>query len=353
MTFDEQLKRAADTLASRLRDEIEHQVHTAADDIGALARADRDQAAADARDAAERIAAERITAAVADAEARAYAYGKEEGSEQFRGMEIDASERLVDALRAIDGARSLTGIIDLLVARAAREGDRAAVLLVRGDRLRGWRFIGFDAAVDAGEAVELTAEDAGMAWDAVKTNAVVEADRAQPIRAPAFAASESARDSVCVPIAIAADVVAVLYADRAEASASHIWRHRIEVLSRHAARCLEALIAFKAARMLADAPGDAAILAERSDAAAAEDETAARRYARLLVSEIRLYHEDAVAAGRRERDLATRLGGEIARARMLYEQRVASRVRQRADYFQDELVRTLANGDPDLLELRP
>ena len=68
------------------------------------------------------------------------------------------------------------------------------------------------------------------------------------------------------------------------------------------------------------------------------------------MSEIKLYHEAAVVAGRRDRDLATRLGGEIARARVMYEQRVPSHVRERADYFHDELVRTLANGDASLLE---
>ena len=36
----------------------------------------------------------------------------------------------------------------------------------------------------------------------------------------------------------------------------------------------------------------------------------------------------------------------------MYEQRVPPHVRERADYFQDELVRTLANGDASLLEVR-
>ena len=83
-----------------------------------------------------------------------------------------------------------------------------------------------------------------------------------------------------------------------------------------------------------------------------DDDTSARRYARLLVSEIRLYHESAVIDGRRDRDLATRLGGEIARARVMYEQRVPPHVRGRADYFHDELVQTLADGDSSLLEVR-
>ena len=55
-----------------------------------------------------------------------------------------------------------------------------------------------------------------------------------------------------------------------------------------------------------------------SDADESEDPEAARRYARLLISDIKLSHESAVLAGRRERDLVARLGGEIARARVLY-----------------------------------
>ena len=129
-------------------------------------------------------------------------------------------------------------------------------------------------------------------------------------------------------------------------------RDAIEILARYAARCLEALTAFKAARALTERPGGPdGEGAATSDEAIAEEDASARRYARLLVSEIKLYHEDAVVDGRRDRDLATRLGGEIARARVLYEQRVPPHVRQRADYFHDELVRTLADGDATLLQL--
>jgi hypothetical protein len=83
-----------------------------------------------------------------------------------------------------------------------------------------------------------------------------------------------------------------------------------------------------------------------------DDHESAHRYARLLVSEIRLYHEADILAGRQAGDLATRLGGEIARARSLYDQRVPAHIRQQADYLQAELVRTLAGGDASLLQLR-
>jgi hypothetical protein len=123
---------------------------------------------------------------------------------------------------------------------------------------------------------------------------------------------------------------------------------------RHAARCLEAVTAFRAAKVATDRPAGAASHSSGGGNSGAhsaenEDEQGARRYARLLISEIKLYHEAEVANGRREHDLTKRLGGEIARARVLYEQRVPAAVRQTADHFHEELVRTLANGDASLL----
>jgi hypothetical protein len=79
------------------------------------------------------------------------------------------------------------------------------------------------------------------------------------------------------------------------------------------------------------------------------DVQGARRYARLLVSEIKLYNEAAVRTGREQRDLLRRLRAEIDRAQRLYEERVPSAVGGRQVYFQQELVQTLADGDPALL----
>ena len=79
------------------------------------------------------------------------------------------------------------------------------------------------------------------------------------------------------------------------------------------------------------------------------DDQGARRFARLLVSEIKLYNEAAVRAGRQQRDLRQRLRAEIDRAQRLYEERVPPAVGARHAYFQQELVQTLADGDPALL----
>jgi len=75
----------------------------------------------------------------------------------------------------------------------------------------------------------------------------------------------------------------------------------------------------------------------------------AKRLARLLISEIRLYNEEQVLEGRRNRDLYHRLKEDIDRSRQIYDERVEARVKGEADYFQQELVRSLAGGDPRAL----
>ena len=72
----------------------------------------------------------------------------------------------------------------------------------------------------------------------------------------------------------------------------------------------------------------------------------ARRFARLLVSEIKLYNAAKVNDGRRNYDLYERLKDEIDRSRKVYDKRVSPAVAARFDYFYDELVQTLAEGDP-------
>jgi hypothetical protein len=71
----------------------------------------------------------------------------------------------------------------------------------------------------------------------------------------------------------------------------------------------------------------------------------ARRFARLLISEIKLYNEQKVAEGRMEHDLYDRLREYIDRSREMYDKRVKSEVASRYDYFHGELVNTLAEGD--------
>jgi hypothetical protein len=94
--------------------------------------------------------------------------------------------------------------------------------------------------------------------------------------------------------------------------------------------------------------------AEEKPQAAEEDEdeklhTEARKFARLLVSEIKLYNESHVLEGREKKDLYLRLKQDIDRSREMYEQRISPTVSQKVDHFHEELVRTLGDDDPSTL----
>jgi hypothetical protein len=71
----------------------------------------------------------------------------------------------------------------------------------------------------------------------------------------------------------------------------------------------------------------------------------ARRFARLLVSEIKLYNEQKVSEGRDASDLYDRLREAIDRSREMYDKRVQPQVAAKFDYFHYELVNNLAEGN--------
>jgi hypothetical protein len=75
----------------------------------------------------------------------------------------------------------------------------------------------------------------------------------------------------------------------------------------------------------------------------------ARRFAKLLVSEIELYNKAKVADGRKNRDLYQRLKTDIDRSRQTFEKRFGKSLSKQFDYFHDELVKILAANDSSVL----
>jgi hypothetical protein len=75
----------------------------------------------------------------------------------------------------------------------------------------------------------------------------------------------------------------------------------------------------------------------------------AKRFAKLLVSEIELYNKAKVAEGRTNRDLYKRLRTDIDRSRQTFEKRFGKASSNQIDYFHDELVKTLAANEPEVL----
>ena len=71
----------------------------------------------------------------------------------------------------------------------------------------------------------------------------------------------------------------------------------------------------------------------------------ARRFARLLVEEIKLYNRDKVLEGRKNNDLCERLKDAIEKSRSTYHKRYGNTVAASGNYFEDEVKQSLAEDD--------
>ena len=239
-----------------------------------------------------------------------------------RHAELACTERVLEAVRQIDAAASLTEVLDAFSDHTAAEAGRVAILLVDGVRLKGWRMTGVDDAAAA--AIALPLEAGSVLERAVATGVPVSTSDlplASPEHSSVIINPPAGRAGIAVPISVGGRVVALAYVDDSGRQAPVVpsnWPEIAEILARHAGQRLEVLTVSHAARLATrvqqerDVPGG-----RPDDGHALEDEQreveSARRYARLLISEIKLYNEAAVEQGRRERDLLARLGPDIDR----------------------------------------
>jgi hypothetical protein len=75
----------------------------------------------------------------------------------------------------------------------------------------------------------------------------------------------------------------------------------------------------------------------------------AQRFARLLVDEIKLYNQVKVTEGRKSKDLYDRLKEDIDKSRITFQKRYGNTAAGGADYFSQELVRSLAEDDISIM----
>jgi hypothetical protein len=101
---------------------------------------------------------------------------------------------------------------------------------------------------------------------------------------------------------------------------------------------------------LAEPSAEAA--ADTSSSLSAEDQEVhrkAQRFSRLLVDEIKLYNQAKVAEGRKNKDLYDRLKEAIEKSRATYQKRYGNTVAASANYFQHEIIRSLAEDDLSIM----
>lgn len=308
--------------------------------------------------------------------------------------EVRTPAPLARACAGIREGKGQVAVLRSLLAGASSLGARAALFVLRSDHAELWDSSGFEddqARAGSFEGTHIDREDDALRAVIVDRRAVY-IRNGSPHRVPEFGQAPRSEVSM-IPIRVQERVVAVLYCDRADEE-SPLDRGGLEVLGEVAGLAVERLalarvfspsIAGRASgpvpTMHASERAAASIgssvasipsgpvgltstptrvpVEEDSDPgfdlmpepeepatlASTPETEDARRFARLLVEEICLYHPEQVDAGRSKRDLGERLADEIDRARKMYEQRVSASVRSKGDFFGEALVKVLAAGD--------
>ncbi len=302
------------------------------------------------------------------------------GSIHVAGESQRTPEPLARAAHRLRAAKGQADALRSLLAAASTLGSRAALFIVRPDHLVGWEGVGFedDPALENGLKGVTMVRDSACVMEALEKRAPVLAAAGTDISVPDFGQAQRG-EALLLPLVVAGNVAGLLYADPQSAD-QPIDRPGLETLVDIAGLAIERIVIAKSARATIKmaAPARAKVPAAPAKAASPEKPSAppadahdtiafppmglesesddpeaadALRFARLLMEEICLYNSDKVEEGRENKDIASRLSDEVERARRMYDERIAEKVRKRGDYFEQAMIAVLAVGDRDALGL--
>jgi hypothetical protein len=165
----------------------------------------------------------------------------------------DRPERLLKGIRRLDEAHSLSDVLDRLVEAARAEAERVALFTLAGESLQGWHVHGFEPV----EAVPMT--EAGVLAEAVHDGQLRVEQTSVDILTPLAAGgtAQRTRHTLLVPIRVGGRSVALLCAEQGDERAGDLnphWPAAVEILTRYAARTLEALTALRTAQLFSWRP---------------------------------------------------------------------------------------------------
>jgi hypothetical protein len=270
------------------------------------------------------------------------------------------SDLLNAAVAAIHESGSQADILRHLLEGEARFAGRVALFVVKGNAISGWQGIGFEDN-DAIKTLSVQAGP-GLVGKAIQARNPA-SGTAQEFDAGFVKSMKAPVDGQCLvlPLVVKDKVAAMIYADAGAVPGGTLDSSGLQTLTRFAAIWLElaALRKVGGSSGAEDAaqPQPAAAMAASVPASAPaasgseEDELhkKARRFAKLLVEEIKLYNQPRVEEGRQHKDLYDRLKVDIEKSRSTYDKRYAESAVASADYFTQELIRILADNDATLM----
>lgn len=319
------------------------------------------------------------------------------------------------SMAQLEAGRGLQEVLTSLVEAMSQFAPRVALFIIKGGNCVGWHGLGFDQSPGfSNEALKRISvpANADTVFRAVMTSRQRFLGESSAHRDNAHLLSRIGTvlptNIFAMPLILRDKVAAVVYADSGDSREPLGEVEAIEILVLYSSRLLDLMNAAKAAgktppefvsdRMAAlrdtppplasrTAPGvrdegsstvmlnvkdveakalsksapsprvpsraPAPVSLDSMDPETRKQHEDAKRFARLLVSEIKLYNEAKVQQGRQQRGVYSMLKDDIERSRQLYSERVSPPIRESTNYFEEELIRILADGDAAALGRRP
>jgi hypothetical protein len=297
-----------------------------------------------------------------------------------------SAQVLQKAVAAIQAGTNQKEILRALLESTVLGSGRAALFVVKGGSATGWQGVGFannESIKDSSFDLHSGLAAAAMQSRSAESGSASEVDETfiSKVGAPADG------NAVILPLLLRDKVSALVYADAGTDSgtldaasldvlvrATSAW---LEVISQrrqtlkegsaevpeishaapptndpfaahtplHTAKAQHAAEPVPEVAMSAAAAASSAGVTTAPSSQDGEVHRKAQRFARLLMDEIKLYNQAKVAEGRKHKDLYDRLREDIEKSRTTYQKRYGNTAAGSADYFSQELIRSLAEDD--------
>jgi len=306
-------------------------------------------------------------------------------------MQLETSyvSALEECVQSLVESQSPSDIFKILLKGSQSAAPRGAIFLVRQGIIKGWGSIGYDESVARAQRGYRTASDQGWLGELV-----TDPDGAIRIRSsggnPDFGQAAPS-DSAAIAVRVRGRTIAVLMAERS--AGETLWlpstlsmlvavaqlRLELDLALRKlksgahvtdpapvSAGVVESTPATGEHEAIEPVPGEETVplgsldLEPEESIATEVDEvpevaeedaevTAARRFAKLVATDIRLYNEDAVMTGRQEKDLAERLADQLGRGKSTFLKRHGAMGAAAVEILHEAYVEVLAAGDEEIL----
>jgi hypothetical protein len=298
----------------------------------------------------------------------------------------NSAAELLNRISAIHGAATQRDILRTLLDGSVHYCGRAALFVVKTGQVAGWQGRAFgDELKDFG----LDAHS-GLVARVIEGRTAIAAN-ASEMDGKFLKHFGKPSDGHCIllPLVMKEKVAALLYADAGTEAGGHLDTAALELLVLSTGTWLEVALVRRAGHKEGEATGEVPVVRAAAAAASAgpsfndpfashtpafshakaavvevnepeaglaglsaedaDTHRKAHRFARLLVDEIKLYNQAKMMEGRNNKDLYDRLKEDIDKSRSTYQKRYGNTAAASGDYFNQVVIRSLAEDDVSLL----